>query len=472
MATSSASKSQEDRTRVGQRRNDSNVADAAARLMSETAHDLRSPLTTVRESIRLVRDGDLGDVSQDQELCLGSAMDQCDCMEQMIGEMVQLERLRTGAPRANRAWVPIDGVRAAIEETLRPWALPRQIDVLWDQDIPPSTKVFADIAMLRRLVVNLVTNAIRVTPEKGGVLIRLQSVKGGEAIRWTVIDRGTGMKEAELRQIAERQVSFGGGEGLGLSICRQLAAVHFSSLEIRSRYGNGTEVSFETASAGPASVANAWARWRVAQRGPLQSPQHREHPSTGDPDSSQQLRLDPPVVKVELKHEATVPRSENRIAAGIVSLGVTVPGDLADQFDRVLQDQMQIFDFAYRVETRRWVWAFDVDAHGVQDRIDSISDMVMSRIPGMRMNWTAPKLIPVDARRTHVRMSDLLVRESLSALTHHSSDRDSVRLGTAPITPSNVAASRLDQELRRLTGRLKSQTRVLRDQAKNLRPVQ
>ncbi len=119
---------------------------------------------------------------------------------------------------------------------------------------------------LRRLVVNLVTNSIRVTPEEGYVLIRLESIRNGEAIRWSVIDQGTGISESDMQRIADRQVSFGGGEGLGLSICRQLAALHFSPLQIRSRLGSGTEVSFETAAAGPRSVAQSWSRWRVARR--------------------------------------------------------------------------------------------------------------------------------------------------------------------------------------------------------------
>ena len=133
--------------------------------MSETAHDLRSPLTTVRESIRLIRNGDAGAVAPEQHVYLVSAMDQCDCMFQMIGEMVQLERLRTGTPRVDRKWVAISEIRKSIDETLRPWALPREIDVLWDIMLDPATLVYADVAMLRRLVVNLATNAIRVTPE-------------------------------------------------------------------------------------------------------------------------------------------------------------------------------------------------------------------------------------------------------------------------------------------------------------------
>ena len=60
-------------------------------------------------------------------------MDQCDCMFQMI------------------------------EETFQPWVIPREIDVLWDVMVDVQTRVYADIALIRRLVVNLATNAIRAT---------------------------------------------------------------------------------------------------------------------------------------------------------------------------------------------------------------------------------------------------------------------------------------------------------------------
>jgi anti-sigma regulatory factor (Ser/Thr protein kinase) len=441
--------------------------------MSETAHDLRSPLTTVRESIRIVHDGDLGEVNADQRSCLGSAIDQCGCMEQMIGEMVQLERLRTGTPRVNRHWVGVPEVRRAVDETLRPWAMPRKIDVLWDGADDPRAKVFADTAMLRRLIVNLVTNAIRVTAEGGVILIRLERVRGNEAICWSVVDRGCGISPADMYRIADRQVSFGGGEGLGLSICRQLAAVHFSSLQIRSRLGKATAVSFETAAAGPRSVAQAWSRWRVAYRGPLKMPQHRDQPAVGltsDP-PNRSIRLDPPSVSIELSHDATMPRCADRLTAGIVSLGATVPRRAADKFDELFQAQLQMFDFAYRVDTRRWVWALDTDAHEVQDRIGSITDAAAARIPDVRTRWSEPQMIPIETRRTHWSLSDLLIRETLSAsTTSRGLDKNEVRPGTSPLAPSDVAAERLDEEIRRLTRHFRSQTTKLQQQAKSLRP--
>jgi hypothetical protein len=419
--------------------------------------------------MRIVHDGDLGEVNADQQACLASAIAQCRCMEQMIGEMVQLERLRTGTPRVNRHWVSVPEVRRAVDETLRPWAMPRQIDVLWDGADDPRAKVFADTAMLRRLIVNLVTNAICVTPKGGCVLIRLEPARGNEAICWSVVDRGCGISEGDMKRIADRRVSFGGGEGLGLAICRQLAAVHFSSLQIRSRLGTGTAVSFETAAAGPRSVAQAWARWRVAYRGPLQTPQRRDQAAREPNDRT--IRLDPPSVLIELSHEATKPRCVDRFSAGIVSLGATVSRQAAGKFDELFQAQIQMFDFAYRVDTRRWVWGFDTDVHGVQDRIDSIADALAARIPNVRMSWSEPQMIPIDARRTHPRLSDLLIRETLSAsATNHVLDGNEVRLGTAPLAPSDVAAGRLDEELRRLTGQFGSQTTKLQQQAQSLRP--
>lgn len=449
---------------------------AAARVVSETAQDLRSPLTVVREAIRLVGDGSLGQVNDDQHACLAAAIDQCNCMDQMIGEMVQLERLRTGSPRANRSWIEVNAIRAAVDEALRSWATPHQIDVLWDIGDEAAKSVFADASMLRRLIVNLATNAIRASKPSGIVLIRLQRTHGDELVRWSVVDQGSGMAARDLHRIVDRNVASSSDEGFGLSICRQLAAVHFSLLQIRSRAGYGTEVSFQTPAMGPRSVAGAWARWRVAARGPLQKPTRRSGAMASNSavrrmDGDSQVRLDPPSVAVELSHDTVAPRCDDRLAAGTVTLGAAVSRQAADDFDRLLQSQLQMFELVYRTETRRWVWVFDVDAHGVDERIAMIGDSANESIGGVRMAWSSPQMIPVDDRRTASRLSDLMVRESLVASTSSRVvDQDTVRLGSSPIVPNGNAELRLDAEMRHLSAQMKNQSARLRQQANNLRP--
>lgn len=457
-------------------RSTGNADSVAARVVSETAQDLRSPLTVVREAIRLVGDGSLGQVNDDQHACLSAAIDQCNRMDQMIGEMVQLERLRTGSPRANRSWIEVSSVRAAVDETLRSWATPNHIDVLWDIGDEAAKSVFADASMLRRLIVNLSTNAIRASKPGGIVLIRLQRTHADEMVRWSIVDQGSGIAERDVHRIVSRNGDPGGDAGVGLSICRQLAAVHFSPLQIRSRAGYGTEVCFQTPAMGPRSVASAWARWRIAARGPLQKPTRRSGAMAGSNsvrrlDGDSQVRLDPPSVAVELSHDTVKPRCEDRLAAGTVTLGAAVSRQAADDFDRLLQSQLQMFELVYRTETRRWVWVFDVDAHGVDDRIAMIGDSANESIGGVRMAWSTPQMIPIDDRRTASRLSDLMVRESLAASTSSRVvDQDTVRLGSSPIVPNGNAELRLDAEMRHLSVQMKNQSARLRQQANNLRP--
>ncbi|MCP4944894.1 MAG: HAMP domain-containing histidine kinase [Planctomycetaceae bacterium] len=454
--------------------------------MSETAHDLRSPLTTVQESIRLIKDGEQGDLTSDQLLYLTSAMDQCDCMFQMIDEMVQLERLRTGIPRVHRQWISISEIRKSIDETLRPWALPRKIDVLWDIMLDAETKVYADLALVRRLVVNLATNAIRVTPENGVVLVQLQRPRSSSSVRWAIIDRGGGIKRKVLQRMSCNDDaidstgavtgSMSGGEGLGLLISRQLAALHFSDLQICSRFGQGTEVSFATVFGGPRGVADAWSNWRMENRTSLRKPRHRDgrlqRVDQGNHLAAEKAAkkcVESPIMSVKLSHNATRPRCDNKVVAGIVSLGAAVPRSTADMFDHFMQRQQRMYDFVYRVESRQWVWAFDLDLEALEARIESISDAVIAQIPDARMTWSEPQIIPLGDRVTHSRLSDLLVRSTLAASSSTNvNDQDEVRLGTLPIGESKVAASRLDNELRRLTGRFRSESRVLAKQVEKL----
>jgi hypothetical protein len=145
----------------------------------------------------------------------------------------------------------------------------------------------------------------------------------------------------------------------------------------------------------------------------------------------------------------------------------------ADQFDVLLQNQLRMFDLAYRVDDRRWVWVFDANAELIVEQIEAIADAASQRINGLRLNWSDPQILPLDRRHNTAILCDLLIRESLASRSPTSlqlADHNHVRLGTAPIAPSQVAATRLDEELRRLSERFKAQNQALRRQVKNLRP--
>ena len=392
-----------------------NIGDHAVRLVSETAHDLRSPLASVQEAVRLVQRGEMGPVNEEQEKMLTAVVDQCACMDQMIGEMVQLERLRGGSPRANRQWIGLQSIRTSVDQTLGPWLEPRGIELLWDVAAEANTKVFADPALIRRLIVNLAVNAIRASRSGQCVLIRFGRTGDGERIECGIVDQGVGISEKELRRIGEGEASIVAGEGLGLAICRQMAAVHFTNVKLRSRLGNGTEASFELPASGPHSVAAAWVRWRMQAQGAvtrttLTRPNRRagvEHPTVGQPVH----RVDTPMVSktVVLTQNSSRPRFDDRIAVGTVSLGAAMSGEAAEVFADVLANQMRLFDFAYRLETRRWLYVFDANGAMAAQRIAMIEDEMMDRSGSMRANWSPAQTLPLN-RGTVAKMSDLMVR--------------------------------------------------------------
>ena len=256
----------------------------------------------------------------------------------------------------------ISEIRKSIEETVRPWGLLRNVDVLWDIRLDAKTKVYADLALIRRLVVKLAENAICVSPVGGVVLVQLQPQSCSSPVRWAIIDRGCGIKRRVMQQMCNNRISTGGadavaesgsgGEGLGLFISRQLAALHFSDLQVCSRIGQGTEVSFTTVLGGPRGVVDAWSSWRNGNHSSLQKPRPRggglQRVDRGNHQTNEKVfekQIELPIISVTLAQNATRPKGDKRIVAGVVALGAAVHRATAGRFDHVLERHQSMFDF-------------------------------------------------------------------------------------------------------------------------------
>ncbi len=467
-------------------------------MMSEAAHDIRAPLAAVLDSVQMVNDGYLGALNHEQQSCLSNAVDQCHCIDQIVSGMMQMDRLRSGIPRIRREWLSLNSIRHDIQQTLQPWITSRTINIVWDIAIEHKTAIFGDRSMMRRLIVNLVVNAIRETTEGGSILVGVHPVAGGDALQWSVVDRGRGMNENTMHQIANQQVSDPGGEGLGLNICRQLSALHFSSLRVESRSGTGTAVSFRTANGGPHAVARQWAQWRISQRQPLRTPVSRgeqQQQVFADAPSEQTMRFDSPSITVELQHEGSQPNVDDRAAAGTVSLTDSAPAATAEAFDIFLQEQAGMYDLVYRTDLRNWTWVFDANVQQADQIIDQVYEQAKTRIPNIHLSWTDPQSIPLDGRRTADRLIEIMqqlpsalpqfaapnpVEARLDAmLGRHSSQTNSqpdsqiesgLLADQQDIQYSETASLRLDQEVQRMHQRAKNQNSLLKNQAKRIRP--
>jgi two-component system cell cycle sensor histidine kinase PleC len=164
----------------------------------------------------------------------------------VISDILDMARLEAGRIEIDRT--PIE-LQVAIAETLGIFqAEAERSRVAIVADVAPDTTITADKEALRQVLANLVSNAIKFTPERGAVTVRATSDRKGVLV--TVEDTGIGIPAAALEKLGRpfEQVQSPltrnhKGSGLGLAIARSLVALHGGEMRIRSREGAGTTVT-------------------------------------------------------------------------------------------------------------------------------------------------------------------------------------------------------------------------------------
>ncbi|MCC9655782.1 sensor histidine kinase [Rhodopirellula halodulae] len=465
-------------------RSDSDPVGAAVRLISETAHDLKSPLAGIAATMEAIRDGSLGDVTPSQAEFLQAAMNQCQYIDTLVSELARAERLRSGSPRVRRVATKRSAIQEAVDLATRPVLSNHRIELLWGGTDANANDVMVDPNILSRLLINLIVNAQRASQEGSPILIRVEDNPARGVAVWSVIDRGRGMSPAKLKQLGRSGAiaSDSGGEGLGLMIAQQMAALHFSSLTLRSRVGSGTDAVFETPLASPSAIATTFARYRSQLRGERSRPHSLRQWKEGQADSAQRELTDGQRIRieslinrtswneVELHGGPTRPIRADRLSLVRVTADDECPMEMADRFDQALQYQLTTFELAYRTSRRSWVCAFDADDHSLPARMEQIDQLAQRSQPAMSLHWNTPAVVPIHERNLQCLLVDAMTTQSLSEAPGKIADMDSVRLGTPEISFSPVAAARLDEELRRLNHRMKSQSERLQQQSAAIRP--
>ncbi len=177
----------------------------------------------------------------------------------VINDILDMSKIEAGR-------MPIEaedvGVETVVDEILRIVA-PRAFDgnVTVSRDITPGLTVRADRRALKQVLINLTSNAVKFTPDRGRVEIEARNDAGG--LRLVIHDTGIGIPQRDIdklgrpfEQVENQFTKTKGGSGLGLAISRSLVELHGGTLTIRSTVGKGTEVTV-TLPAQPSSTAVA-----------------------------------------------------------------------------------------------------------------------------------------------------------------------------------------------------------------------
>jgi two-component system OmpR family sensor kinase len=226
---------------------------AERRFASDAAHELRTPLAVLRSGldVALARPRD----ADQARAALEGAHHEVVALCKIAEELLMLARLG-GDVHIERQPVDLGALVADVAATVEPVASSRNVKLT--AHAPADAMVDGSATHLRRLVINLLENALKYTPDGGAIDVAVASERGRVILR--VADSGTGIDPAELPHIFDRFFrgarALGDGSGLGLSLCREIARIHGGEIAAQNRAAGGCEFTVSIP-AGRATAAQA-----------------------------------------------------------------------------------------------------------------------------------------------------------------------------------------------------------------------
>ncbi len=229
--------------------------------LANMSHELRTPLNSIIGFSEVLVDGLSGELNEEQFEFINNVRTSGLHLLDLINDILDLSKIRAGMMNLNAELVELISISKEIYSTLKTQAEKKQIDIIYDL---PDEEVYAeaDPLMIKQILLNIVGNAIKFTPEKGEIKVNLREVQvsdwdnhvleevmsgEGNAVRYQLIDTGIGIEEAnidivfdEFRQVDGSYTRNNGGTGLGLPLSLELVTLHGGKLWVESEVNVGS----------------------------------------------------------------------------------------------------------------------------------------------------------------------------------------------------------------------------------------
>ncbi|MBW4631812.1 MAG: GAF domain-containing sensor histidine kinase [Iphinoe sp. HA4291-MV1] len=226
------------------------AAEAASRLRSEflatISHELLTPLTYVIGMSSTLLRWSFGELTQRQRDYLQTIHDCGEHLLEMINDILDLSQIEAGKAVLDIKEFSLINIAESTVNTLKEKANTQRVNLILDVQLNPQHDTFAaDTRRVQQILWNLLTNAIKFTPEGGNVILRLW-IEDSTAM-FQVEDTGIGIPEEQLSLLFEKFHQLDtpyrrryGGTGLGLALTKQLVELHRGRIEVESTVGVGS----------------------------------------------------------------------------------------------------------------------------------------------------------------------------------------------------------------------------------------
>jgi signal transduction histidine kinase len=218
---------------------------AKSNFLATVSHELKTPLSSINFSLKLLQNGKVGPLNAEQQNIVLTLKQENQRLLKLVGELIDVSRLESGNIQLNFQPSQVHDIVQFAADTIQLQLKPKQLRLILEVpgNLPP---VRADIEKTTWVLLNLLANAIRYSPEQEQICIYAAVAPDGQQVRVSVQDNGPGIAPQYQEKIFQRFVQipdkngYKGGSGLGLSIAREFITSQGGQLWVNSELGAGS----------------------------------------------------------------------------------------------------------------------------------------------------------------------------------------------------------------------------------------
>jgi len=220
---------------------------AKTQFIAAISHELRTPIASVEMAHRLLTDPRTGKLNEEQGIILEQIEKDVNRLKNVTKELLDLAQVETGNIKLIKQKTSVESITGYAIESMRLQAKEKNIllQTYIPNDLPP---VNADAEKCAWVMTNLLSNAIRYTPEGGNIQVKVE--RNENRLTFYVIDNGKGIPEQYLDRLFEKYYQVPGsdpnkkGTGLGLAIAKEFIEAQGGTINCESKVGYGSIFSF------------------------------------------------------------------------------------------------------------------------------------------------------------------------------------------------------------------------------------
>jgi signal transduction histidine kinase len=218
-------------------------------VLGGVAHDVRAPLVVASTALAMIEDGSFGEVNEEQRVWVNKSLDALNHAMELIQDVFDLAKIEMGQFSFEPEYTDLGGFLHGLYATAEglPWGEAVTFSLELPEELPD---ILLDPIHIRRVVFNLVSNAMKFT-EEGQVTLYAEVDEENKRVLVGVRDTGEGIPKEHVKRLFDRfhqadenTARRRKGAGLGLAISRELVEIHGGEIWVESTLGEGADFTF------------------------------------------------------------------------------------------------------------------------------------------------------------------------------------------------------------------------------------